>query len=63
MQTEPTDDAVEDTVTEINDIIKNSSRTVQDLTRIAGSLENVANALSTDIPIAIRNEVSTPTHI
>ena len=63
MQTEPTDDAVEDTVTEINDIINSSSRTVQDLTKIAGSLVNVAGALSTDIPIAIRNEVSTPTHI
>lgn len=61
MQTEPTDDAVVDTVIEINDIIKNSSRRVQDLMKIAGSLNNLADAVSTDI--AIRNEVSISTHI
>ena len=59
MQTEPTNDAVVDIVSEIKDIIKNSSGTVQDLMKIAGLLDNLSDILSTDIPI--RNEVSTPT--
>ena len=59
MQTEPTDDAVVDTVIESEGIINNSSRTVQDLMIVAGLLDNLADAISTDIPI--RKEVSTPT--
>lgn len=57
MQTEPTDEAVVATVMEITNVIRNSSRTVQDLMIIEGLIDRVADVLS--INLSIRNEVST----
>ena len=52
LQTEANVSTVESTVTEIRDIVADSDRTENNLEIIAGSLEGVANAVSSDIPIS-----------